>query len=381
MIAETARSGFSRAAVIAAATIFGLTYGLSAPLIALALSKRGLGETLIGLNAAMYALGVLAVAALLPGLAARWGARRVIVVALATVALVLPMFPYAPWLWLWFPLRFAMGAASEGVFVMSEAWINQLSDERSRARSIAVYTAALSLGFALGPIILAAVGSDGALAYLIGGVLALLALALILHPRVGAPRFEHAPASGGMLSMLRLVPVALAATVLNASLETAGLSFLPLYAMRLGWSEHASTMLITSLMIGAIVLQLPIGWLGDRFDRRRLVLLFALLSSAGALLWPFVFDHPWLAYPLVFLWGGVFVGIYTLMMTIVGSRHTGSRLIGIYAVMSVAWGVGALIGPSLTGGVMELLPHGLPIFAGAACALFALYAWRSRAVA
>lgn len=381
MIAETARSGFSRAAVIAAATIFGLTYGLSAPLIALALSKRGLGETLIGLNAAMYALGVLAVAALLPGLAARWGARRVIVVALATVALVLPMFPYAPWLWLWFPLRFAMGAASEGVFVMSEAWINQLSDERSRARSIAVYTAALSLGFALGPIILAAVGSDGALAYLIGGVLALLALALILHPRVGAPRFEHAPASAGMLSMLRLVPVALAATVLNASLETAGLSFLPLYAMRLGWSEHASTMLITSLMIGAIVLQLPIGWLGDRFDRRRLVLLFALLSSAGALLWPFVFDHPWLAYPLVFLWGGVFVGIYTLMMTIVGSRHTGSRLIGIYAVMSVAWGVGALIGPSLTGGVMELLPHGLPIFAGAACALFALYAWRSRAVA
>ncbi|MET0580674.1 MAG: MFS transporter, partial [Pseudoxanthomonas sp.] len=172
----------SQAAVIAAATIFGLTYGLGAPLISLALSKRGLGETMIGLNAAMYALGVLAVAALLPRLAARWGARKVIVGSLLMVAVVLPLFPLAPWLWLWFPLRFAMGLASEGVFVMSEAWVNQLSDEKSRARSIAIYTASLSLGFALGPLILSVTGSEGALPYFIGGALALAAMAMILRP-------------------------------------------------------------------------------------------------------------------------------------------------------------------------------------------------------
>ena len=328
----------------------------------------------------MYALGVLAIAPLLPKLASRWGARLITVIGLMTVALALPMFPYMQWLWLWFVLRFVIGLASEGVFVMSDAWINQLSDERSRARSIATYTAALSLGFALGPIVLTAVGSDGASPYLIGGVLALAAMALILRPGVSAPPFEHAPSSGGFLSMLRMAPVAMAATALNASLETAGLSFLPLYAMRLGWSESASTMLISTLMIGAIVLQLPIGWLGDRFDRRKLVLLFAVLSAAGALLWPEVFGYPWLAYPLVFLWGGVFVGIYTLMITIVGSRFAGGQLIGIYAMMSVAWGLGALLGPSLAGGAMEWVPHGLPIFAGLVCALFALHAWRSRSV-
>lgn len=371
----------SQAAVIATATIFGLTYGLSAPLIALALSRRGLGETLIGLNAAMYALGVLTIAAFLPRLASRFGARAVIVAALLLVAAVLPLFPLVAWVWLWFPLRFAMGLASEGVFVMSEAWINQLSDETSRARSIAIYTAALSLGFALGPLILSVTGSDGALPYFIGGGLALLALVLVLRPGVTAPHFEHSPVAGGMLAVMRLAPVALAATALNASLETAGLSFLPIYAMRLGWSESGSTLLISTLMIGAIALQLPIGWLGDRYDRRRLVLLFAALSVLGALLWPELFDHPWLAYPLVFVWGGVFVGIYTLMITIVGSRYADGQLIGIYAVMSVAWGLGALLGPSLTGGAMELGRHGLPLFAALACALFALYAWRSRSQA
>jgi hypothetical protein len=42
---------FSTAAVIAAATIFGLTYSLSAPLIALDLDARGYSETFIGFNA------------------------------------------------------------------------------------------------------------------------------------------------------------------------------------------------------------------------------------------------------------------------------------------------------------------------------------------
>jgi len=49
----------STAAVIATASIFGLTYSLTAPLIALQLAQRGYGEFYIGLNAAMHAAGVL----------------------------------------------------------------------------------------------------------------------------------------------------------------------------------------------------------------------------------------------------------------------------------------------------------------------------------
>ena len=66
---------------------------------------------------------------------------------------------------------------------------------------------------------------------------------------------------------------------------------------------------------------------------------------------------------VLFLWGGVFVGLYTLMMALVGSRFQGVDLVGIYAVMGLIWGVGALLGPALAGISMDLLPHGLPIFA------------------
>jgi MFS family permease len=175
--------------------------------------------------------------------------------------------------------------------------------------------------------------------------------------------------------------VAIAAEGLNAAIETAGLSFLPLYAIGQGWTEEGATRLISCLMFGAIVLQLPIGWLGDRMDRRRLAIILALVAVGGAFLWPLILHDPWIAYPVLFVWGGVFVGIYTLMMALVGSRFQGADLIGIYAVMGLTWGAGALLGPTLAGLSMDLLPHGLPIFAALACLAFAVYAATSRSAA
>jgi MFS family permease len=370
----------SLAAVIATAAIFGLTYSLSAALIALDLAARGVTESLIGLNAAMHALGVLAIAPVLPRIVWRLGARRLVLGALVLAGLVLALFPAMPAIWLWFPLRIVLGAASEALFTLSETWVNQLSEERTRARSMATYVAALSVGFALGPLILSHVGTAGASAYLIGAGLALAAALLVASPRVVAPTFPAAQ-PGNLLRFLRLAPIAIAAEGLNAGIETAGLSFLPLYAIAQGWTEEGGTRLISCLMFGAILLQLPIGWLGDRMDRLRLAIGLGFVAVGGALLWPLVMNHAWIAYPVLFLWGGVFVGIYTLMMAVVGSRFGGTELVGIYAVMGLVWGLGALLGPALAGVAMELSAHGLPIFAALACLAFTIYAATGRSTA
>ncbi|MCK0198564.1 MFS transporter [Ancylobacter sp. 6x-1] len=149
--------------------------------------------------------------------------------------------------------------------------------------------------------------------------------------------------------------------------------------MSLGWAETQATQLMTCMMFGAIVLQLPIGWLGDKMDRERLIIWLAVLSAASALAWPFALGSVWAIYPLLFVWGGLFVGIYTIMLTIVGSRFSGSEIIGIYAGMGVFWGVGALIGPTLAGAAMQVTTHGLVLFVAMACAAFALAALRLKA--
>lgn len=361
------------ASLVATGMIFGLTYGLSAPLLALTLTQMGFGEGFVGANATMHAVGVLLIAPLLPGLAWRVGPKMPITASLLGAAATLALFPMVPWISLWFPLRIVLGVASETMFVMSETWLNQLCDESARTRTIALYTAALSLGFALGPMILTAVGTAGSLPFLVAGGIALVALLSVAMPWVRAPVFER-PAQPNMLRYLALAPVALAATLVNAALETAGMSFLPLYAMRVGWDEQSATMLLSVLLLGAILLQLPIGWLGDRMDRRKLVIGLGIASAAGALIWPYIIGMPKLAYALLFVWGGLFVGIYTVMMALVGSRFQGGDLVSIYAIMSVAWGVGAFVGPGAAGVAMDLTSHGLPYFAAIVCAAFSVLA-------
>jgi MFS family permease len=371
--ASTARRLGSTAAVISVATIFGLTYGLSAPLIALDLAERGAPEWQIGLNAAMHALGVLLIAPLLPRLAARAGTRTLLVIALVVAATVLAAFPVIPALLVWFGLRLVLGAASEVVFVLSETWTNDLADEKTRGRTMAVYTAVLSAGFAGGPAIVAFAGSEH-LAYGIGAALALAAIAPILWRGIVPPRaLEHTDAPAR--NYLKLAPLAIATTVLNSAVETAGLSFMPLYAQARGWTEQEGLQLVSTLLVGAILMQLPIGWLADKMNPRRLVIGLSVIAAASAFLWPSMFAAPALAYAVVFLWGGLFVGIYTVMLAIVGSRFSGAELVGIYAVMGSAWGIGALIGPAGVGFAMHYSPvYGLPFAVGIACAIYAIFA-------
>jgi MFS family permease len=368
----------SGAAVVAAAMIFGLTYSLSATLIALDLAERGLGDTAIGLNAAMQAVGVLATAPFLPWLVARFGVHVLMLAAIVVSAPTLAAFPFMPSTTYWFPLRLLLGGASEILFVLAQTWVSGLSSESNRGRNMAGYTAFLSLGLALGPTILAIIGTLDATPYLVGAGLILIAALFLLIPGLLVPPFEHPPSSG-LWRVFRLAPIAILTTLLNASLETAGLSFLPIYAIGAGWGEEQATLLVSTLMFGAILMQLPIGWLSDKVDRRRLAIALGFLSGLAALAWPAILHLPWIAYPLMFVWGGLFVGIYTIMLTVVGSRFKGGELVGIYAVMGLTWGIGALIGPALAGIAMSAFTHGLPLFAAAACILFALFMTLTRA--
>jgi len=357
-----------------AVTIFGLTYGLSAPLIALRLAQEGYSALSIGLNAAMHAFGVVVIAPLLPALCRRYAPRSLMCTALLAVAALLVAFPLLPTA-SWFMLRMLTGMASEVILVVSETWLNQTSDDNHRGRNLALYTAMLSLGFALGPLLLSWCGSN-ATAFFLAALISLAAAALLRGGR--APAFIRQETAGHhWRHWLALIPLVLLATVLNAALESAGMNLLAVYAISLGWGEAQATSLIAILLAGAILIQLPIGWLADRIDRRKLLVVLGLFSSVGALIWPMALGAPWFARVLLFCWGGVFVGIYTVAIALVGARFSGADLAGVYAVLSVGWGAGALVGPALGGMAMSLTPHGLPLMAALLCALFTLYAWRA----
>lgn len=355
--------------------VFGLSYGVTAPLIAIALAADGYSDFYIGLNAAMHAIGVFAVAPLLPVLCRRFSPKQLLLVSLGAIVLVLMLFPVLP-MTSWFVLRLALGVFSEVVLVVAESWLNHTTIEEARARTMALYVASLSLGFALGPLILSWVEHASGMTFVIASLIT-LAAAVVVAALTSTDRPIAVDNSPSLKRYWQFMAMALVATALNGALESAGMNLLVIYAMKLGWLKQQATWLLSILLLGAIVLQLPIGWIADRIDRQRLIAILALLSTLGALAWPWALDNPWFAYGLLFVWGGVFVGIYTVVITVIGDRYRGSDLVGAYCALSVAWAVGALLGPVLGGAAMSLATHGLAELAAVLCGLFTLFAMHS----
>lgn len=370
----------TRAAVIATVMVFGLTYSLITPLIAVSLALQGHSAALVGANAAMHAVGALLTAFMLPHLMARAGPRLLVLASIAVAAAILAALPHLPALAAWFALRFILGMATETLFVTSETWISAIATERTRARTMAAYTTSLSAGLALGPLLLSILGTQGPLPYYLGAALAALAGLFVASPKVRVPHFGDASIHSP-LRFVRLAPVSLSALLLTAALETAALSFLALYAMEFGWSTEGATRLVSAMMIGAIALQIPIGWLGDKMDRRRLVTILAALSGLGAMAWPLVIGHAEATYALFFLWGGTLMGMQTIVIALVGSRFKGGELVGVFAATGLAWGVGSLVGPPAVGLAMQVAPNGFAVVSVFACVIFALAAWRMKSAA
>jgi MFS family permease len=356
--------------VIFSVTVFSLTYGLSSPLIALKLLGMGGGESLIGLNAAMHAIGVFIIAPFLPALFRKYSPLYLMIISMGSIALIFSLFTIVPFPF-WFVLRLGLGIFSEIVMVQTETWLSNSSVEQARGKDLALYTAGMSLGFATGPLILSYTGSDGNLAFYLGALIAIFSAVFIVlsgMPKSESDKFIPEP----LLKSIEMALIPIIATVLNAAVEVMGMNFLSIYAINMGWGEDDATLLISVLMFGAILLQLPVGWLSDRVNKLLLIRTLSCLAAALAFIWPYVLPFHLTTYLFLFFWGGVFVGIYTVSVTLVGKIYKGSHLAGVYSAMSVAWGIGALTGPLLGGLALEFSRDGLPWMTSFLCILFVL---------
>jgi MFS family permease len=371
----------SLAAVIACISVFGLTVGLSAPLLSFMLEARGVDSTLIGLNAAMTAVGILVSSPFVPVLARKLGISRLMLLSMAATATTFVLLKAWPNLWVWFPLRVLLGASINILYVLSEAWIVQVASKENRGRIVGLYATVMAAGFGLGPLVIPLTGTDGWAPFLIA--VALIALATL--PILKVSRFAPAVKDGTANSVLRFAPrapVLLACVAVFGLIDGVSFSLLPVFGLRYGFDEAAAAFMLAILVFGSVVLQIPIGWLSDKFNQHGTLLLCAAVGVVGATALPFVVGSPALLWPTLFLWGGCTAGIYTVSLAMLGEQFSGADLVAGNAAFGLAWGTGSMVGPAAGGVAMRLGgPDGLPAVMGVACALltaFILYRLQAR---
>jgi MFS family permease len=349
-------------AAILCAMLVGVALSLSIPLLSFALESRGASATFIGLNTAMAGIATIAIAPIVPRLAARLGVPGLLLITLGGGAVTLLAFWVTPDVWLWFPLRFLFGASLAILFVLSEFWINAAAPDNRRGLIMGIYAATLSLGFASGPVILSVLEMDSIWPYAIGASLFIAAAFPVMLGARLAPDLGHERSSISVFGFVRAAPAATLAAFVFGALETGGMSLFPLYGVHLGYTPYQAALIITAMSIGNVLAQIPIGLLSDRVNRLSLLMVLAGIGAIGALFLPFASSDLYVFYAVIAVWGGFSAGMYTVGLAFLGARYKGADLANANASFVMLYSLGLAIGPPLLGVGYDLFkPHGLPL--------------------
>ncbi len=348
-------------AITIGATAFTAMQGLTFPLLALILERMGTPEWAIGVNAAMMPLGLILSAPIAPALLRRHGGYALTAAALIISAACMLALGISMNALVWMPLRLIMGVALGCILVVTESWINEVTTDDRRGRVVGFYSAVLSAGFAIGPLLLLAVGSRGWAPFVIGSLLPLLAVLPLMRVRreLPAPSADGGTVTAG--AFLRMAPLLLVCTAAAALADEGAMSFLPLYALAHGHGEQIGTALLIVMIAGSVTLQYPIGWLADRIRRSTVMIGCATAAALSAALFPAFASSSAMLGVVVFVWGGAYYAIYVLALVRLGEAYRGTTLVAGNAAFAAMWGIGGLGGTSVVGGAMSLFgPVGFP---------------------
>jgi MFS family permease len=353
-------------AVIACTGIIGITFGYSLPLLAIIMENAKISSTMIGLSAASESVAILIFGPFAPRLIGALGLRNTMFAAVLVGTLSLGALAFTDPHTVWFPLRFILGGTIFLVLIASDIWVTQGSTKARRGRMIAIYGTSITGGMAVGTLLVPLIGSDGTLPILIGGaILASGALPLFLA-HGPAPAMGQAVKLNSRALML-VAPLLLAGVFAFGVVDSSALSLLPVFGLHLDMEVQASTRLLTFLVAGSILLQLPTGWLSDHMDRHHVLKICAVAGTAAAIAFPFSIGADWAMWISLFVLGGAISGLYTVSLAIIGDRYQGGELAVAVVLIAMVFAVGSTLGPFISGVAIDLWdPYGLNVIMVAA---------------
>jgi MFS family permease len=364
-------------------------FGLGAMLPVFALSAVAMGEpaAAASLAVAVYGLGRMAGSPWGGKLAHARGGAPAAIIALLVMAGGAGIAALAPNVWL-LALAIAVIGLGHGAFhVARQAQVNAIAPAWFRARSLTTLAGVWRIANFAGPIVGAGVIAVWGLpaVYVMAAASALLAiLALMATPHWrDRPAATEAPDPVSLLNVIRnnarTFRTLGVAVGLTGAVRAARVVVIPLWAVHIGLSPQAASLIFGIAAAIDMVLFYPAGWVSDRFGRAWSAIPSTAAIALGALIMPFTHNAWQLTVCALLIGAGNGWGSGVLMTLGVDAAPERERAVFIGG-WSMVQEFGALAGLMLVAaGAAVALPLG--IFASAGLGVVtvgALWRWIPR---
>lgn len=330
-----------------------LANGVQGPLFGVRATIEDFSTTMTGIVIAGYFVGFALGSLVVPTLVTRVGHIRVFaaVASLISIATILPPVFVNPWVWTL--LRVFIGLGYAGLYIVAESWVNDAAPNANRGRLLSIYMVISLACMAAGPLLVNLADPGGFVLFILASALVSAALIPVLLTVRPAPRVE-APSKMTIFDLYRNSPLAVIGGIGNGLANGAFIGLSVVYAQRLGYSVSDSALFLTVGILGAGILQWPLGYVSDRFDRR-LIITLVVFAAAGLAFAAATFDmrERSTAMVLIFLYGGTMIPLYSLFLAHMNDHLRQDQMVAAASGFVLLVGTSAAFGPIVSSLLMD----------------------------
>lgn len=352
--------------------------GLLTTWVSLRLTHQGVSGALIGAITAANYIGLVIGGKVGHNLIARVGHIRAYVACAGIITASVTAHGLTDYVPVWIGLRLVIGLAMMCQYMVLESWLNDQAEPQQRGMIFGLYMVATYLGLSAGQVILTLQFVNELTPLLIVGA----CFALCLVPIALTTRTKVQPMSPAPLELayfFKAIPRILLITLVTGMIIGAFYGMAPVYASHVALSNAQVGGFMAATIFAGLITQFPLSWLSDRYDRQRLLFGAALLYVAASLPLVFLVQSPFLVIvSIAFVASLLQFALYPLAVAIANDRIQPERRVSLTACLLMAYGIGASIGPLLTGVLMgKLGTNLLYLFFVLSGLLIMLLSWRA----
>jgi len=277
----------------------------------------------------------------------------------------------------WTVIRVILGFCLSGVYVTAESWLNNAATNQTRGTMLSAYMIAQTTGIIIAQGLMNVGEAAGYLLFVIPSILVSLSFAPILLSITPTPAFEtNKPMS--IRELYHSSPLASVGILLMGGVFAAQFGMASVYGAAAGLNAAQISGFVAAIFVGAMTLQLPIGWLSDRMDRRILILGVSAMGALSTGVGIFLGVDFKTLLVLGFVMGGAASPLYSLLIAYTNDFLEVEDMAAASGALVFVYGLGAIVGPMATGQLMDMIgPHGFWVFLSALFTMTSLYAaWR-----
>ena len=220
----------------------------------------------------------------------------------------------------WFVARFLSGFCIVGIMIIVEGWLNSISSNENRGQLFSIHMMVVWAGLAMGQGLFVVDSPAGVNLFLLASILLSISLIPILLTEIKAPE-EELQESLGFKALWKASPSGVV-TIGISGLASAGFFGVgTIYAIKSGLSISETALFMTLFIGFGALSQWPLGWLSDRIDRRKVILLCCSIVVGICILLA-LFDFS----KTIFLTLNGLIGASTLPLYSLGVAQTNDRL-------------------------------------------------------